>query len=146
MAKRKRYASGNPAIADKTELFTAKLAEALYNQALGPAQVCLLQCLVQHETVSATLTCLCLQADRVAAALAKAVHQLPTSSAIHQSLQADLPHYTKILNDKLQELQSLAPTPEEQSIKKQKADAPESAGEQCFAELRDRQASLFAVS
>lgn len=42
MVKRKRCASANPAVADKAELFTAKLAEALHDQALAPAQVRLL--------------------------------------------------------------------------------------------------------
>ena len=39
MVKRKRCASANLAAADKAELFTTKLAEALHDQALAPAQV-----------------------------------------------------------------------------------------------------------
>lgn len=42
MAKRKRCASGDSGVADKAELFTVKLAEALHDQALAPAQVRLL--------------------------------------------------------------------------------------------------------
>ena len=53
MVKRKRCASANLALADKAELFTAKLADALHNQALAPVQVRLLFSLV---TGSVTLT------------------------------------------------------------------------------------------
>ena len=39
MVKRKRPEHGGPAVVDKAELFTAKLAESLHDQALAPPQV-----------------------------------------------------------------------------------------------------------
>lgn len=74
------------------------------------------------------------QADKVAAALAEALRQLPAGSAIQKSLHADLPHYTKILNDKLKELQSLIQSHEKHSPKK-----PKAAKAECLAEACHRQ-------
>ena len=82
-----------------------------------------------------TLICDHLQADKLAAALAEALRQLPAGSAIQQSLQADLPHYAQLLNEKLKELQVVTQTSEKQSSKKQKA-----AEAECLAEVCHRQA------